>query len=60
MLYSSLNCNDLLLAIKGFLWDRLLGYGGNGITFSIIEAEIIRDRFLDRKNCDAHIFRFGR
>jgi len=37
-----------------------LGYGGNGITFSLIAAEIIRDCFLDRKNPDAQIFRFGR
>jgi len=37
-----------------------LGYGGNGITFSLIAAEIIRDCFLDRKSPDAHIFRFDR
>jgi glycine/D-amino acid oxidase-like deaminating enzyme len=37
-----------------------LGYGGNGITFSLIAAEIIRDSFLGRPNRDAHIFRFGR
>jgi glycine/D-amino acid oxidase-like deaminating enzyme len=37
-----------------------LGYGGNGITFSLIAAEIIRDDFLGRKNADAAIFRFGR
>ena len=37
-----------------------LGYGGNGITFSLIAAEIIRDGFLGRKNHDASIFRFGR
>ena len=37
-----------------------LGYGGNGITFSVIAAEFIRDDFLGRKNPDAHIFRFGR
>ena len=37
-----------------------LGYGGNGITFSLIAAEIIRDHFLGRKNRDARIFRFGR
>jgi glycine/D-amino acid oxidase-like deaminating enzyme len=37
-----------------------LGYGGNGITFSLIAAEIIRDCFLDRKNRDARLFRFGR
>lgn len=37
-----------------------LGYGGNGITFSLIAAEIIRDNFLGQTNPDAHIFRFGR
>ena len=37
-----------------------LGYGGNGITFSLIAAEIIRDDFLGRENRDARIFRFGR
>ena len=37
-----------------------LGYGGNGITFSLIAAEIIRDACLNRRNPDAHIFRFGR
>ncbi|MBE0542568.1 MAG: FAD-binding oxidoreductase [Verrucomicrobia bacterium] len=37
-----------------------LGYGGNGITFSLIAAELIRDAFLGRKNGDASIFRFGR
>jgi glycine/D-amino acid oxidase-like deaminating enzyme len=37
-----------------------LGYGGNGITFSLIAAEIIRDGLLGKKNPDAHIFRFGR
>ena len=37
-----------------------LGYGGNGITFSVISAEIIRDYFLGRTNRDAHLFRFGR
>ena len=37
-----------------------LGYGGNGITFSLIAAEIIRGCFLGHANPDAHIFRFGR
>lgn len=37
-----------------------LGYGGNGITFSLIAAEIIRDGLLGKKNPNAHIFRFGR
>ena len=37
-----------------------LGYGGNGITFSVIAAEIIRDSFLGHANQDTHIFRFKR
>lgn len=37
-----------------------LGYGGNGITFSAIAAELIRDAFLGRTRRDASIFRFGR
>jgi glycine/D-amino acid oxidase-like deaminating enzyme len=37
-----------------------LGYGGNGITFSLIAAEIIRDAVLGRHNDDADLFRFDR
>lgn len=37
-----------------------LGYGGNGITFSVIAAEIIRDYVTGRTNPDERIFRFGR
>ena len=37
-----------------------LGYGGNGITYSLIAAEIIRDLFLGRRNADAEVFKFGR
>jgi glycine/D-amino acid oxidase-like deaminating enzyme len=37
-----------------------LGYGGNGITFSWIAANILLDRFLDRPNPDAELFRFDR
>jgi len=37
-----------------------LAYGGNGITFSVIAAEIIRDYFVGRTNRDARLFRFGR
>jgi glycine/D-amino acid oxidase-like deaminating enzyme len=37
-----------------------LGYGGNGITFSLVAAEILRDGLLNRTNRDAHLFRFGR
>ncbi len=37
-----------------------LGYGGNGITFSVMAADILRDMILGRKNSDARIFAFNR
>ncbi len=37
-----------------------LGFGGNGITFSQIAAEILRDLALGKKNPDAKIFSFDR
>jgi glycine/D-amino acid oxidase-like deaminating enzyme len=37
-----------------------LGYGGNGITYSVLAAELIRDDFLGRTNPDRGIFTFGR
>jgi glycine/D-amino acid oxidase-like deaminating enzyme len=37
-----------------------LGYGGNGITYSLIAAEIIRDAVLGHANADARIFSFDR
>jgi glycine/D-amino acid oxidase-like deaminating enzyme len=37
-----------------------LGFGGNGITYSIIAAEIIRDALLGRPNADSRLFRFDR
>lgn len=37
-----------------------LGFGGNGITFSQIAAEIIRDEAIGKKNPDAKIFSFER
>jgi glycine/D-amino acid oxidase-like deaminating enzyme len=37
-----------------------LGYGGNGITFSVIAANLIVDAILKRKNPDAEIFSFNR
>jgi glycine/D-amino acid oxidase-like deaminating enzyme len=37
-----------------------LGFGGNGITYSVIAAEIIRDTLLGRANPNAHLFRFDR
>lgn len=37
-----------------------LGFGGNGITFSVIAAEIIRDMMMDKKNKNADLFKFNR
>lgn len=37
-----------------------LGFGGNGIVFSQIAAEIIRDKALGKKNADAPVFSFDR
>ncbi len=37
-----------------------LGFGGNGITFSLIAAEIIRDTIIGKANSDAKIFGFDR
>ena len=38
-----------------------LGFGGNGITFSVIAAVIIRDMLkLVKENKDADIFKFDR
>lgn len=37
-----------------------LGYGGNGMTFAMIAADILRDLCLGKPNADAQIFRFGR
>ncbi len=37
-----------------------LGYGGNGITFSVVAAGILADLLLGRHNPDAEIFRLDR
>jgi glycine/D-amino acid oxidase-like deaminating enzyme len=37
-----------------------LGFGGNGITYSIVAAEIIRETLAGRTHPDAHLFRFDR
>jgi glycine/D-amino acid oxidase-like deaminating enzyme len=37
-----------------------LGYGGNGITFSVVAADIIRDLCLGRPNADAACFALDR
>jgi glycine/D-amino acid oxidase-like deaminating enzyme len=37
-----------------------LGYGGNGITFSMIAAKLISDLLAGQENPDRDVFRFGR
>jgi glycine/D-amino acid oxidase-like deaminating enzyme len=37
-----------------------LGYGGNGISFSLVAARIITDLIMGRPNADADLFAFGR
>lgn len=37
-----------------------LGFGGNGIVFSVMAAAIIRDMIMGKKNTDAGIFSFNR
>jgi glycine/D-amino acid oxidase-like deaminating enzyme len=37
-----------------------LGYGGNGITYSMIAAQIITDLYRGIPNADAQLFRFER
>ena len=37
-----------------------LGFGGNGITFSVIASQIIRDLISNKKNDDQKIFSFQR
>jgi len=37
-----------------------LGYGGNGITYSLIAAQILRDAVLGKRNPDAQLFAFER
>ena len=37
-----------------------LGFGGNGITFSVIAAQLIRNSLLGRPNPDAALFSFDR
>ncbi|HRP56306.1 FAD-dependent oxidoreductase [Agriterribacter sp.] len=37
-----------------------LGLGGNGITFGILAAQIIRDRILGKKNVSENLFGFNR
>jgi len=37
-----------------------LGYGGNGVAYSAIAAEIIRDAYLGKANSSAPLFRLDR
>lgn len=37
-----------------------LGYGGNGITYSMIAAKLLADLYTGTPNPDAEVFRFGR
>ena len=37
-----------------------LGFGGNGITFSVIAAEMITDMIMEKSNKDATLFSFDR
>jgi glycine/D-amino acid oxidase-like deaminating enzyme len=37
-----------------------LGYGGNGMTFSVIAAKIIRDLCMGQENRDVELFQFDR
>jgi glycine/D-amino acid oxidase-like deaminating enzyme len=37
-----------------------LGFGGNGITFGVLAADILCDLHCGRANPNAHLFRFGR
>lgn len=37
-----------------------LGYGGNGITYSVIAAQLMADLQTGTPNADAAVFRFGR
>lgn len=37
-----------------------MGYGGNGMTFGVLAAEIIRDHCLGRSNPEAELFTFDR
>jgi glycine/D-amino acid oxidase-like deaminating enzyme len=43
------------LATHPGVW-MALGYGGNGITFAVIAARLIRDAFAGHANADANLF----
>ncbi len=47
-------------AIPGFRGcHAVMGYGGNGITFSMLAAEVITATISGRKHPDARLFGFG-
>jgi glycine/D-amino acid oxidase-like deaminating enzyme len=37
-----------------------MGFGGNGITFSVLASRILQDLCMGRHNPDAHLYRFDR
>jgi glycine/D-amino acid oxidase-like deaminating enzyme len=37
-----------------------MGFGGNGIVFSLLAAEMIRDELTGKHNKDINIFRLDR
>ena len=37
-----------------------MGYGGNGITFSVGAADILKDIIMGKKNKDLELFSFDR
>lgn len=54
---------DGLPYIGSYDKDRILfamNYGGNGITFSVVAADILKDTVLGKKNADADLFGFSR
>ena len=51
--------NIILILVNSFIYYAL-GFGGNGITFSQIAAQIITDLIQGKKNKDAAIFAFDR
>ena len=56
-------CDGQVMAIQqNSALFALLGtnYGGNGTTYSLLAAEIIRDALTGREHRFAHTFEFGR
>jgi glycine/D-amino acid oxidase-like deaminating enzyme len=40
-------------------YHAVLGYGGNGITFSMLAATLLTKAILGRRDPDASLFEFG-